>query len=148
MRELDARVRVLPEQPQRAGSHRLGQRLRAQVGGPDRVGVVDHGGPARVVASERQRQAEGEHQPDEREERPLHDPDRLAQRLGLAAQHAAAEIADGHEPEHDRGDDQPQLPGAQPEEHRQRISEQRSRRDRSIRVTPSFESWVSLVRRR
>ena len=85
MRERQAGVRVLPEQLERAASHRLGQGLCAQVRGPDGVGVVDDGGPARVVAPDRQRQAKGEDQPNECEERPLHDPDRLTQRLRLHA---------------------------------------------------------------
>ena len=112
IRERQAGVRVLPEQLERAASHRLGQGLRAQVRGPDRVGVVDDCGPARVVAPDRKRQAEGEDQPDQREERALHDSDRLAQRVGLQAQHAAGQVPEGDESEDDAGDDQPELPGA------------------------------------
>ena len=53
----------------------------------------------------------------------MHDPDGLAQRLGLPAQEPPGQVTDGHEPEDDAGDDQPQLPGAQAEEHVETISE-------------------------
>ena len=76
------------------------------------------------VRAERQGQAEGEHQPDDRQEGALDDPDRLPQRLHVHAQEAAGQVPDDHEPQNDRGDNQPELPGAQPEEHGRSISEQ------------------------
>src|SRR5437016_6955880 len=58
----------------------------------------------RSVAPDRQRQPKGEDQPHQREKGALHDPDRLAQRLGLPAQHPAGEVPEEQESADDAGD--------------------------------------------
>ena len=71
--------------------HRFVQRLRPQVGGADRVGVVDDGGAARLVPADRHCEAEREDEPDESEQRTLDDAERLAQRLAVMAQRPPAQ---------------------------------------------------------
>jgi hypothetical protein len=66
------------------------------MGRADRVGVVDDGGPAGLVASDGERQGEGEEQRDDAEHRRLQDAEGLAEGFPPAAQMAAGgEARDG-----------------------------------------------------
>ena len=57
------------------------ERLRPQVCRADGVRLVDDGGTPGVVSTDRHREAEGEDERDEAEQRRLEDPERLTQRL-------------------------------------------------------------------
>src|SRR4029078_13596242 len=70
-----------------------------------------------------QREPEGRNKPDVREQDSLTDSDRLAQRLEVVTQDTPGHVPEGYEPEDDRGDYQPELPGTQPEEHPARASQ-------------------------
>ena len=59
---MDALVRVGAQQRECLASFRFGQGLRAQVARSDRVGLVDDGRTALLVASDRERQPECEDQ--------------------------------------------------------------------------------------
>ena len=100
-------------EPQRGRAHRLAQRLGSEVRRPDRIGVVDHGRPSRLVARHRHRQGEGEEQPDQRQERGLHHSERLAQRLRVVAQGAAGEESDRGRAEEDSHEHERQLPAVE-----------------------------------
>lgn len=115
--QADGRIRVAHEILEGARAHRLPQRLRAQVGGADRVRRLDHRRSPRVVAPDRQRQAEGEDESDETEQRRLEDTERLAQGVCVSAQPATCCNTQQRRAEHDSEDQQPELEAAQPEEH-------------------------------
>ena len=80
-RQRDPRVGVPLQQVEGAAPHGLGERLRAQVGGADRVRLVDDRRTARLVAPHGQRQAEREDEPHDAEQRGLEDAEGLPQIL-------------------------------------------------------------------
>jgi hypothetical protein len=109
-------ARVAAQQIERWAASRLRDELRAQIRRPDRVRFGHRRGAAAFVAPHGEREAEGEDQPDDPEERALEDPERLAQRGRVLAQVPAAHVAgQGRGGDH-REDDQRQLPCAEREE--------------------------------
>ena len=99
-------------------AHRLAQRLCAQVGGADRVGVVDDRGAPRVVPADGHREAEGEDEADEREQRRLDDAERLAQGVSVTTQRPPGPEPEDRRSEHDARKHQCQLPTTQREKQR------------------------------
>ena len=79
VRETDARVGVTHEPLERTGSDGLGQKLGTEVGRTDGIGVLDDRRTARLVATDRQREAEGEDETDDAQQRRLQDRERLPQ---------------------------------------------------------------------
>ena len=122
----------------RATGVRIGsaQRLRAQVGRADRVGVVDDGGATRLVPADGQREAERQDEPDQPEQRALQHAERLAQMLEPVTEVAAEREADSRGAEDDREEDERELETAETKEHRTllirwpEICRRRSRRSR------------------
>lgn len=97
---------------------RIGSRsvCAPQVGGTDCVRFVDDRRTPLLVAADGHGQAEGEDEPDEAEQRRLHDAERLSQRVGMRAQSAADERPEERRPEQDSEDQQPELEAAQAED--------------------------------
>ena len=109
--EADRALGVIDQQLERAAAYRLRQRLRPQIGRPDRVRLLDDRRAAILVAREREREAEGEDQANDPEHRRLQHPERLSERL-REVMHAAPDERSERgraqdEPEHE----QPELHG-------------------------------------
>ena len=77
----------------------------------------DHGCPAVLVPPDRQRQAEGEDEPDEAEQRRLDDADGLVEVGGPGSQRTADEIPDSDRRESAPDDERSELDATEPEEH-------------------------------
>ena len=90
-------VRVFREQGEGSGPRRLGEQLRSEVGGPDRICLGDDGSTPILVAANGEREAEREDQPDHAEQGPLHGAEWLAQRVVVPPQPAAEQDAAGRD---------------------------------------------------
>jgi hypothetical protein len=116
VRESYGRVGVTNEVIERSRPHGLAERLRAQVRRADRVGLLDDGCAAGVVAPDGHGEAEGQDQRDETQQRGLQDAERLAQGVRVRAQPTPSRHPAERRAEHDAVDEQPELEAPQPVE--------------------------------
>jgi hypothetical protein len=113
VRNVERQVRVSREQGKRSGPGRLGEQLRSQVCRADRIRLGDDGSATILVAADGEREAEGEDEPDDAEQRALHGAERFAQRLVVPPQPAAKQDAAGRDATDEGEDDQRNGPAAQ-----------------------------------
>ena len=116
VREADRAFRVGLQQGQRLAPHGLGQRLRPQEGGADRVCLVHHGGPAVLIPGDGKGEAERKDQSDDAQERGLQHAEGLFQGVREMAHAAPEEDAYRGGTEYRRGKHERHLEGAEPEE--------------------------------
>ena len=122
VREADAVIGVAAQRFERRGPHRFGECLGSQVGGSDRVALVDQRRAPGLVPPYRQREPERQDQPDEPEQCGMHRGERLAQGLGVVAHPPSEEQPETSRADHRREEHEPQLEAGQPEEHAERPS--------------------------
>ena len=115
--DADREIVVAAQECERAAALRLCDRLRPQVRGADRVRVGHDVRTAVLVAADREREAEGEDQPDHAEQGALQGTDRLAIPLRMRAHGRPTSTPRALAPPITRMMSEPELPTAQPEEH-------------------------------
>ena len=118
--QLDAVVGVLHQERKRTPPDRFGKRLGAQVGGADRVCLVDHVRAPVLVPANSERQAEGENQSHHPQQRRLQHSKRLAQTVRPVPVTPAQPHPDGRRAEHDRKQEQTELEAGQSKERHPR----------------------------
>src|SRR6185503_6986868 len=116
VRQADARVRVANEQLEGIAALGFGQRLCPEVGRADRVGLVDDGRAPELVAPDGQREAEGQDETDDTQDRRLQRPDWLVEMVRSVTLAPSEHQPDGRGPDHDRDEEEPESPAAQLEE--------------------------------
>ena len=120
-RQADPRVRVVRQEREGATADGFGQGLRAQIGGADRVRLVDDRRTTSLVASHGQRESEGQDEPDDTEQGGLQDSERLAEIVLEVAERSTEDHAERGRSEHHGEQDEPERPTVEAEEHRATI---------------------------
>src|SRR4029450_7099115 len=122
LRDVDREVGIPREQIQGCRSGRLGDELSAKVGRPDRIRFGYRRTATVFVAPDRKRQAEGEDETDNAEERPLENAKGFSQFRLVLTEVVPARVPDGRRASDHRQNEEHDRPTRKREEHASRLA--------------------------